>query len=87
VRHLLIPHHHLRLSLARARSQLLGAPERRPQVDLCVVHHLEGIVAEEQTLDHALVIDIGVVRPPVIITEVRLWLWDSFNILEDSFKI
>jgi hypothetical protein len=38
-------------------------------------------------LDHALVIDIGVVRPPVIITEVRLWLWDSFNILEDSFKI
>jgi hypothetical protein len=38
-------------------------------------------------LDLALVTDIGVVRPPVIITEVRLWLWDSLGILEDSFKI
>jgi hypothetical protein len=59
----------------------LGAPERRPLVDICVVHRSEEIDAAERALEFALVAVIGGSRPTVSIFEVRSsWLQEFFGI-------
>jgi hypothetical protein len=50
-------------------TPLLGVPGRL--VDLLVIHHLEEILANEQSLDLVLGTVIGCTRPPVAISEVR----------------
>jgi hypothetical protein len=50
---------------------LLGAPERRPLVDVCLISRSVEIEAEEQVLDLALVAIIGGIMPQVSTGELR----------------
>jgi hypothetical protein len=65
----------------------LGAPGRRPLVDLCVVHRSEEIEEEERELNLALVAVVGGSRPHVSLPEVRSWVANGYGIPRDSFKV
>jgi hypothetical protein len=58
----------------------VGAPLRRPMVELCVIHHFKEMVEEEAALDLALVAVVGGSRPPVSIVAVEVWLHTQFGI-------
>jgi hypothetical protein len=51
-----------------------GVPERRPQVELCVIPRSEEIAAAEQVLDLTPVAVVGGNRPSVAVAELRRWL-------------
>jgi hypothetical protein len=65
----------------------LGAPGRRPLVNLCVVHRSEEIEAEEHELNLALVAVVGGSWPHVSLPEVRNWVANGYGIPRNSFKV
>jgi hypothetical protein len=65
----------------------IGAPERRPQVKLCVIPHSEEIIADEQALDLFLVAMIGGNKLPVAAEELRRWVNAHFEVPESSVII
>jgi hypothetical protein len=65
----------------------VGAPERCPPVELCVIHRSDEINAEERALELPLVMIIGGTRLPIVTVELRRIIADHYGISADSFQV